>query len=32
MRTTLDIDSKLLDSVVSATGEKSKSRAGERGP
>ena len=27
MRTTLDIDSKLLDSVVSATGEKSKSRA-----
>ena len=27
MRTTLDIDSALLDSVVSATGEKSKSRA-----
>ena len=27
MRTTLDIDSNLLDSVVSATGEKSKSRA-----
>ena len=27
MRTTLDIDSRLLDSVVSATGEKSKSRA-----
>ena len=27
MRTSLDIDSKLLDSVVSATGEKSKSRA-----
>ena len=27
MRTTLDIDSNLLDSVVSATGEKSKSGA-----
>ena len=27
MRTTFDIDSALLDSVVSATGEKSKSRA-----
>ena len=27
MRTTLDIDSALLDSVVNATGEKSKSRA-----
>ena len=27
MRTTLDIDSRLLDSVVSATGEKSKSGA-----
>ena len=27
MRTTLDIDSNLLESVVSATGEKSKSRA-----
>ena len=27
MRTTLDIDSALLNSVVSATGEKSKSRA-----
>lgn len=27
MRTTLDIDGALLDSVVSATGEKSKSRA-----
>ncbi len=27
MRTTLDIDSALLDSIVSATGEKSKSRA-----
>ena len=27
MRTTLDIDSALLDSVVEATGEKTKSRA-----
>ena len=27
MRTTLDIDGKLLDSVVDATGEKTKSRA-----
>ena len=27
MRTTLDIDSGLLDSVVEATGEKTKSRA-----
>ena len=27
MRTTLDIDAKLLDEVVKATGEKSKSRA-----
>ncbi len=27
MRTTLDIDEKLLNSVVSATGEKTKSRA-----
>lgn len=27
MRTTLDIDSKLLDSVVDATGEKTKSGA-----
>ena len=27
MRTTLDIDSKLLESVVDATGEKTKSRA-----
>ena len=27
MRTTLDIDSKLLDSVVDATGEKTKSKA-----
>ena len=27
MRTTLDIDGKLLDSVVDATGERSKSRA-----
>ena len=27
MRTTLDIDSKLLDEVVEATGEKSKSKA-----
>ncbi len=27
MRTTLDIDKKLLDSVVEATGEKTKSKA-----
>ena len=27
MRTTLDIDSKLLNSVLAATGEKTKSRA-----
>ncbi len=27
MRTTLDIDSKLLDSVVETTGEKTKSKA-----
>lgn len=27
MRTTIDIDGKLLDSVVDATGEKTKSRA-----
>lgn len=27
MRTTLDIDGKLLDSVVAATGEKTKSKA-----
>ena len=27
MRTTLDIDAKLLDGVVAATGEKSKSKA-----
>ena len=27
MRTTLDIDGKLLDSVLAATGEKTKSRA-----
>ena len=27
MRTTLDIDSKLLDSVIKATGEKTKTRA-----
>ena len=27
MRTTLDIDGKLLDSVVDATGEKTKSKA-----
>ncbi len=27
MRTTLDIDGKLLDSIVDATGEKTKSRA-----
>ncbi len=27
MRTTLDVDEKLLDAVVNATGEKSKSKA-----
>ena len=30
MRTTLDIDEKLLDSVVKATGEKTKSKAVNR--